>query len=112
MAPIIEIFCFIDDFCKLFNNKSHYFLPNPLRQRQTPCSMSLSEIMTIMVLFHLSHYRTFKDFYLNYLCVYMHKDFPKLVSYQRFIELMPHALRPTRRFSPCLFWQRDRTLFH
>jgi hypothetical protein len=50
--------------------------------------------MTIVVLFHLSHYRTFKDFYLESVCKYMRSDFPKLLSYHRFLELMPYAFMP------------------
>jgi hypothetical protein len=95
MAPIIEIFCLIDDFCKRFETASKQrLLPNPNRQRNKACSLSLSEIMTIIICFQLSHYRTFKDFYLNYACVYLKEYFPKLVSYNRFVELMPYAITP------------------
>ena len=95
MVPLEDIFCFIDDFCKTFQaaHRSN-ILPNPDRKRQRPCALALSEIMTIMVLFHLSHYRTFKDFYTHALCVHFRKDFPKLVSYNRFLELMPLAAMP------------------
>jgi hypothetical protein len=95
MAPLLEIYCFIDDFCKQFEIfPQRNLLPNPHRQRFRACRLSLSEIMTIMILFHLSHYRTFKDFYLNCVCGSLKKEFPKLVSYNRFIELMPTALLP------------------
>jgi hypothetical protein len=95
MVPLLEIYCFIDDFCKNFELvEKQNCLPNPHRKRYRPCSLSLSEIMTIMVLFHLSHYRTFKNFYLENVCKYMRSDFPKLVSYNRFLELMPYALIP------------------
>jgi hypothetical protein len=95
MAPLIDIFCLIDDFCKKFEvNIKQKSLPNPNRKRHRSCSLSLSEIMTIIVLFQLSHYRTMKDFYLNYVHVYLKKEFPQLVSYNRFIELIPYALTP------------------
>ncbi len=95
MAPLLEIYCFIDDFCKQFDIFSHRnLLPNPNRQRHRPCALSLSEIMTLMILFHLSHYRTFKDFYLHCVCESLKTEFPKLVSYNRFVELMPYALMP------------------
>lgn len=95
MVPLVEIYCFIDDFCKYFELvEKQKCLPNPNRQRQRPCTLSLSEIMTIIVLFHLSHYRTFKDFYLESVCQHMSPYFPRLVSYNRFIELMPHVLMP------------------
>ena len=95
MIPLEEIFCLIDDFCKQFEEHQNLkLLPNSNRLRRRPCSLSISEIMTIMVLFHLSHYRTFKDFYKNSLTIYFAKEFPKLVSYTRFIELMPLAAMP------------------
>ena len=64
LTPIVEIFCDIDDFCKEFLQKqSPFLLPNPERIRDKQCQMSISEIMTIIVLFQMGHYRTFKYFY-------------------------------------------------
>jgi len=95
MVPLEEIFCFIDDFCKHFEKaQKGYSLPHPRRKRKKPCRLSLSEIMTILILFQFSHYRTFKDFYLNYLIPHYKTVFPKLVSYTRFVELMPYAAMP------------------
>ncbi|HJK86952.1 MAG TPA: hypothetical protein QKA08_04210 [Candidatus Megaira endosymbiont of Nemacystus decipiens] len=60
LAPIEDIFCEINDFCKEFyQNETKYLLPNLNRKRNRYCHMSSSEIMTIIILFHLSHYRTF-----------------------------------------------------
>ena len=57
-------FCEIDDFCKEFYQyQTKYVLPNLIRKRNRYCRMSGSEIMTILILFHLSDYHTFKDFY-------------------------------------------------
>jgi len=50
--------------------------------------MSTSEIMTITVLFHVSGIRKFKHFYISYVQKQMHKEFPRTVSYNRFVELM------------------------
>ena len=95
MIPLTEIFCLIDDFCKHFDQaQSKYILPNPNRKRNKCCTIGLSELMTIIVMFHLSHYRTFKDFYLCCLCQNYRKEFPKLVSYNRFVELMPMTFMP------------------
>lgn len=95
MIPLTEIFCFIDDFCKHFEAYvEQKGLKDPNRKRKRSCSMSVSEIMTIIVLFHFSHYRTFKDFYLN--CIqreYAHA-FPNAVSYTRFLELKEQAFMP------------------
>ena len=50
--------------------------------------------MTIVINFHQSGYRTFKDYYINHVTKYLAREFPRLVSYSRFIELMPQALIP------------------
>lgn len=93
LAPIEEIFCEIDDFCKEFyQNQTKYVLPNINRQRNRCCRMSSSEIMTILVLFHLSHYRTFKDFYYECVIKYLKCYFPDLVSYNRFLELKSYVI--------------------
>lgn len=95
LAPIVEIFCDIDDFCKdWFKEMSPYLLPNPHRQRQRSCQLAASEIMTIVVLFHLSHYRTFKDYYRDCVQVYLKTYFPRVVSYNRFVEIMASIFTP------------------
>ncbi len=64
LAPVEEIFCDFDNFCKGYlKNNGKYLLPNPDSKRERAMQISLSEIATIVVLFQMSHYRTFKDFY-------------------------------------------------
>jgi hypothetical protein len=95
LAPIVEIFCEIDDFCnRFFQGLNARSLPNPKRKRLRSCQMSLSEIMTIMILFHLSHYRTFKHFYSECVLVHLKSYFPSLVSYTRFLELQALLIAP------------------
>lgn len=55
--------------------------------------MRLSEVMTIVIAFHGSGAKTFKDFYRLTVLPYWRKAFPHLVSYNRFVELMPWCLR-------------------
>lgn len=61
-------------------------------ERRSHARLSLSEVMTIAVAFHGSGFRTFKEFYT--LCVLPHWRcaFPNLVSYSRFIELLPWCM--------------------
>lgn len=95
LAPITEIFCDIDDHCKqYFKETKARVLPNPMRQRARKCRLCLSEVITIVVLFHLSHYRTFKDFYLECVLRDMREYFPNLVSYNRFVELQKIVIVP------------------
>ena len=48
--------------------------------------------MTIVIAFHGSGFRTFKDFYTRQVLPHWRQAFPMLVSYNRFVELMPWAL--------------------
>ena len=59
-----------------------------------PSSLSLSEVLTIVIHFHQSNHKTFKQYYTNYVSAYLGSDFPGLVSYSRFVELMPAASVP------------------
>ena len=93
LAPIESIFCDIDDFCKDYLKKqSTYLLPNPERIRHRAGQMSISEIMTIIILFQMSHYRTFKDFYNECILQSLKSYFPKALSYTRFVACKPSAL--------------------
>lgn len=88
---LYEIFFEVDEFCKVFYrwlNKNSLGIG---KQKSSRYSMSLSEIMTILIGFHLSRYRSFKDYYLRHVAVILKPYFPRLVSYNRFIELMPAA---------------------
>ena len=49
--------------------------------------MSKAEVMLIMILFHDSGYRCFKHFYLEKVCKHLRHLFPKVVSYNRIVEL-------------------------
>ncbi len=96
---MVEIFCDIDEFyknyAKEFTTKAFPLLKGK-RQRKT--ELSESEMMTIMVLFHLSHYRTFKDFYRDCVLGQLYREFPKAVSYPRFVALMPRLLAPLTKY--------------
>ena len=56
----ITIFCAIDDFYKEFEPRWEQRLTeSSLKWRRRRGALCLSEVMTIMVGFHLSNYRTF-----------------------------------------------------
>lgn len=87
---ITEIYSIVDEFCKEFEKFSASFsLGNKPKKKPR---MSTSEIITITLLFHLSGFRTFKHFYIYYVQKYMKNEFPKTVSYNRFVELMQGSL--------------------
>ena len=91
---ITRIFCEVDDFCQFFECQweQQPQLPSMPGEQRCRSRMSLSEVMTIAIAFHGSGFRTFKEFYT--LCVLPHwrGAFPNLVSYTRFVELMPWSL--------------------
>ena len=81
---ITEHFCKFDDFVNLSEN--NLLLTDPARQRNRTSSLSISEIMTILVYFHHSNFCTCKHFYLKLLELHHRRDFPELPSYNRFVE--------------------------
>ncbi|AYA39373.1 IS982 family transposase [Xenorhabdus nematophila] len=99
MHNLVDLFCHVDDFCKLFMPQwQKYLIESGQRQRLRPTRMTTSEIMTIIIAFHMSHQRDFKHFYIGFITVYHKKDFPSLLSYTRFLEVMPTVLAPLSSF--------------
>ncbi len=64
------------------------------RRRQRATRLSPSEIMTILILFQQSGYRTFKGFYTQHVQTHLRAEFPQMVSYTRFVALIPRVLLP------------------
>jgi transposase len=95
MLSLEALFCHVDDFCRWFEPLWRQRLLGEGLQRRSRCrSLSLSEVMTILIAFHQSAYRNFKWFYTQCVCRYWRNAFPGLVSYQRFVEWMPSTLMP------------------
>jgi hypothetical protein len=95
MLSVLELFCDVDDFCQAFEPVWHQSLVQQgTRQRNRPTQLVTSEIMTIVIHFHQSGYRNFKTYYVEYVQEHLRDEFPQLVSYTRFIELMERVLVP------------------
>ena len=89
---IVALFYVIDKFCVEFQPLFHRpLLEDGKAHRNRPGQMHLSEVMTILILFHDSNYRTFKHFYRNHVCLNLRGEFPHLLSYNRFVEQTPRA---------------------
>jgi len=96
---LTRLFCDADDFCQGFIAEwKKTQLEDGSKKRHRKRSLSHSEIITIIVFYHQSGYKTFKWFYERYVCERLNKEFPKLVSYNRFIELLPDVLIPLTIF--------------
>ena len=94
MEELLAIFCDVDDFCKEYEAYCQHHLLMDKNQIIPKTSMSLSEIMTIVIYFHLSNQRTFKWYYIKFVGVTLKPCFPKLVSYNRFVEIMKMSIVP------------------
>jgi len=58
---ILELFCSVDDFwLQIASNWYHTLITSGQRQRLRATQMHPSEMMTIVILFHQSHSRTWK----------------------------------------------------
>lgn len=90
---LLEMFYDVDTYCVQMAKQaeSHQLGSGP---RGPQASLWVSEIMTILIHFHQSHYRDFKAYYTEHVCEHLHREFPGLVSYTRFVELIPSALAP------------------
>ncbi len=95
MLSLEELFCSVDDFCQTFEPQwKQQLLGFGLKLRNRQRSLSLSEIMTILIAFHQSCYRNFKTYYEQKVQTEWADAFPGIVSYQRFIEWVPSTLVP------------------
>ena len=97
---VTELFFMADEFCKFFDwMMARYTLKNAgKRPYHRETTLSKAEIMLIIILFHDSGYRCFKHFYLDYVCKHLRHLFPKVVSYNRFVELEREVAIPLALF--------------
>jgi len=88
------LFCCLDDFCKTYQEwQRHHLIPSTSRRNRAG-KLCLSEMLFIMVLFHVSGFRCFKLFYLYGVCKQHRQLFADLPSYGRFVSLMPRLFMP------------------
>lgn len=93
---LVSTFCHIDDFCQAFEaNWQSVSLPQTGRRwvTRTP-RLSLSEVMTLLLLFPFSGCKTFKHYYTRFVLPSWGHFFPKLLSYNRFVEVAPFTIFP------------------
>jgi hypothetical protein len=91
---LLELFCEVDDFCCTFEAWARKKQLPVDRKRGPKPSLTTSELMTILIHFHQQGYRDFKHYYQKHVQAYLSGEFPGLVSYNRFVELMPNVLLP------------------
>ncbi|WP_461631803.1 IS982 family transposase [Labilibaculum euxinus] len=93
---ITEIFYLADEFCEEFsktvqnNSLGH-------KGKRKP-KMTNSEVITILILYHGGCYKNLKHFYNFFVKLHMKSEFPKTVSYNRFVELQARVILPLTLF--------------
>lgn len=86
---IISVFYDIDNFCMELKKYFEHYIILCNRKAQSfepPSALSLTEVMTICVIFHLSGYRILQWYDAKLIQKQYRKFFPKLVSYNRFVD--------------------------
>ena len=92
---LLDLFVDVDDFCLVFLPLwEQRLLTEGSKRRRRKGQLRVSEVMSIMIHFHQSHYRDFKAYYTEHVCKYLRAEFPNLVCYERFVALIPSVLGP------------------
>lgn len=95
MDDLTALYCSVDDFWKEFKLEWEKHLLESRKSKRGPDSeLSIPEMMTIFILFHQSDFRTFKHFYQDHVQKHLSKEFPKLISYSRFVYLQKQLFIP------------------
>jgi hypothetical protein len=94
---LLDLVCSVDTFWQQFEplwEREQVHGGRQRRRRRRATRLSPSELMTILILFQSSGYRPCKDFYTRHVQTSLQAEFPGLVSYTRFVALMPRVLLP------------------
>jgi len=92
---LLELFVNVDDFCQIFLPIwEQKLIAEGSKKRDRAGQLSVSEIMTIIIYFHQAHYRNFKAYYTEHVCQQLKGEFPNLVTYERFVNLMSSVVGP------------------
>ena len=99
---ITALYCCLDDFCQVFEEwEGHRLIPSE-KKRHREGKLSSSEMLFIMVLFHLSAFRHCKAFY-RYGVGHPYRDcFYEIPHDDRFVALMPRLFAPLMVLLHCL----------
>ena len=110
---IVEVFCEVDDFCKVFLPQWEAFLigPGGPAPRGPQPGLSTSEIITLLLVLHSSGFKHLKSFYHGFAEPLLRGYFPGLPCYEHFVALQKSAFVPL-----VVFLQppgdQDRALLH
>ncbi len=91
---LLDLFCDVDDFMLSFEPQWKAAQLQGGKQRERAGQLCPSEVLTILIHFHQSHSRTFKAYYTEHVQMSLTSEFPHLVSYPRFVALIPRMMLP------------------
>jgi hypothetical protein len=92
---ITALFICLDDFCKIYElSVKHKLLPSKNSTRNRAGYLSLSEMLLIEILYHVSPYKDFKHFYMFGILIEHKNKFKKLPCYSRFVKLKKDLFMP------------------
>jgi len=92
---LLERFVSVDEFWQQFAPLwQRELLAQGSVRRQRATRLHPSEIMTLIIWFHQSGYRTFKAYYMQEVLAHLGGEFPHLVSYPRLVEFMGRMVVP------------------
>ena len=101
---LLELYVDVDDFCRIFLPVwEKKLFADGSKKRRRAGQLSASEIMTIIIYFHQSRYRNFKAYYTEHVYQHLRSEFPNLVSYERFVILMPSVFGPLSAYLKTLY---------
>jgi hypothetical protein len=93
VSKLIEIFCSCDDFCLLVKKCRQTQLSETTQREPTRVpGLSESEMMSIVIFYHHSGFKCFEYYYRQLIIGSLASYFPKAVSYERFVALMPRCI--------------------
>jgi len=94
-TKLIQIFCDSDDFFKKYEQfVAAISIDKKKPKAHRKAALEVSEIMTILIAYHLTGMKCFQYYYVHVVQKHLQTYFPGLLSYNRFIELIPRALLP------------------
>ena len=88
------LFVCLDDFCRLYESSVKAKAFPSLKSRQRQGYLSLSEMLYIEILYHLSPYKNFKYFYVYEILNRRKQEFRRLPCYDRFVALKKQLFMP------------------
>lgn len=105
MFDLVALYCQVDDFWKSFQPEWEKHLIDSGKKKTGPePELSTAEMMTIVILFHQSNFRSFKHFY-TLVSEHYRSYFPTLISYDRFVYIKKKLFVPLFAF---LFHKRGK----